>query len=178
MKQKTKLAALMAVSFLGMAALVFPAVGPSLMAQERIPGLTGADHADDVVMARQLLMDGVDDAMHDIDISTTGAELKLESLKANANTINMLLLAFPHLFPPQTKPTPAADGSPSTTLAQPAIWQNFEAFYGMTQAAAAVAYEASQADGMPQFIEQAKKLRAACDGCHAVYMHVEPPPNP
>src|SRR5262245_50201118 len=126
----------------------------SLPAQERVPGLTGVDHADDIIVSRQLLMDGVDDAMHDIDISTTGKEFKLDDLKANANTINMLLLAFPHLFPPQTKPVPTTDGSPSATSAQLAIWENFEDFYAQAQAAAAVAFAASQADSLEQFVEQ------------------------
>jgi hypothetical protein len=97
MRQKTTLLVGVAAT-VSVAALV--ALAGSLTAQEQSVGLTGATHTDDVIMARQLLMDGIDDAMHDIDISTTGADLKLETLKTNANTINMLMSAFPHLFPP------------------------------------------------------------------------------
>jgi cytochrome c556 len=45
----------------------------------------------------------------------------------------------------------------------------------MTSGAATTAYDASQAGTADQFKEQAKKLRVACDGCHAQYMKVEPP---
>jgi cytochrome c556 len=82
-----------------------------------------------------------------------------------------MLAAFPHLFPPQTKPGP----DEFSTAAAPEIWQNFEAFYGQSDAAAKVAYEASQVTAIDQFRESAKKLRAACDGCHGKYMKVEPP---
>ena len=146
--------------------------------QDRAPGLTGLSHPDDLVMARQLLMDGIDNEMHDIDIATTGKEFKLDELQAHANSINTMLMAFPHLFPPQTKPAPAADGSPSVTLATPAIWQDFEDFYGKAQAAATVAFDASQADTLAKFNVLGKKLREACDSCHAKYMHVDPPPQP
>jgi cytochrome c556 len=98
----------------------------------------------------------------------------LSDLKASAFRINTLLMAFPHLFPPQTKPS--AD-RPSTA-ADPKIWQNFDDFYAKVQASAAVAFEAGQAGNIDTFREQAKKLRAACDGCHAQYMHVEQPPTP
>ena len=44
--------------------------------------------------------------------------------------------------------------------------------------AAEAAFEAGQAANLEAFREQAKKLRAGCDGCHAQYMHVEQPPTP
>src|ERR1700704_3226148 len=119
--------------------------------QDRAPGLTGLSHPDDLVMARQLLMDGIDNEMHDIDIATTGKEFKLDELQAHANSINTMLLAFPHLFPPQTKPAPAADGSPRVTLGPPQFWRYFGAFYGKAQAAASVAFDASQADTLAKF---------------------------
>src|SRR5262249_3615939 len=133
--------------------------------------LTGAKHAEDVVMARQLLMDGIDEAMMPIDLAPEAKDPNLDDLKAKAFTINSLLSAFPHLFPPQTKPS--KDG-PSTT-ATLAIWQDFEKFYTITQAAAAKALELGQSADMKEFMARGKELRAACDGCHAAYMHVEGP---
>src|SRR6266853_4694904 len=146
--------------------------------EERVPGLTGIDRPDEVVQARQLLMDGVEAEMMEIELGLEGKEPRIGDLKARADRISTLLTAFPHLFPPQTKPAAAADGSPSITTATPAIWQDFDAFYGKTQAAALTAYDASQAGTADQFREQVKKLRAACDGCHAQYMRVEPPSPP
>jgi cytochrome c556 len=123
-------------------------------------------------------MDGIDAEMQPIDLSGVGEKHSLDELKAHADRISTLLTAFPHLFPPQTKPGPAADGSPSPTTATMAIWDKFDDFYGKAQAAAKIAYDASQAGDEPAFREQAVKLRGACDGCHAQYMHVDTPTPP
>jgi cytochrome c556 len=148
--------------------------GPLPARGQDATGLTGAKHADDVVMARQLLMDSVDETMMPIDLAADAKAPNLDDLKAKAFTINTLLSIFPHLFPPQTKP--AADGSNPTT-ATAAVWEDFENFYNITQAAATTALELGQVTDFNQFKDGAKKLRAACDGCHAKYMHVEPPPR-
>src|SRR5215813_2209837 len=145
-------------------------------AEQRVPGLTGIDHAADVIQARQLLMSGIEEDMQAIDLAAGGKDLPLDELKANAYRINLMLAAFPHLFPPQTKPSTAPD-APSTAAA-PEIWQSFDDFYGQVEAAAAVAFEASQVTEIAPFRERAVKLRAACDGCHAKYMKVEAPPRP
>jgi cytochrome c556 len=133
--------------------------------------LTGAKHAEDIVTARQLLMDGIDEAMMPIDLAPDAKNPNLDELKAKAFTINSLISAFPHLFPPQTKPS--KDG-PSTT-ATLAIWEDFEKFYSANQAAATTALELGQSADIKEFMERGKQLRAACDGCHAVYMHLEGP---
>jgi len=153
------------------------ATGGSLTArgQDKAPGLTGIDRADDVVMARQLVMDGIEDEMMAIETGPSGKELALGELKAHASRISVLLTAFPHLFPPQTKPVVSSAGSPSTTAASIKIWENFDDFYGQTQAGATAAYDASGASNLDDFREHAKQLRAACDGCHAQYMQVEGP---
>lgn len=143
--------------------------------EDRAPGLTGLDRSDDVIQARQLLMDGIESEMMAIELGSEGKASQLDDLKARADRINTLLTAFPHLFPPQTKPGVSADGSPVNTTATLAIWNDFDAFYALARDAAATAYDASQAGTADQFAEQAKKLRLACDGCHARYMHVEPP---
>jgi cytochrome c556 len=149
---------------------------PTTRSQARVPGLTGVDHPDDVVMARQLLMDGVDENMQAIDLYGAGTDAPLADLKARADRISTLLSIFPHLFPPQTKPS---DQLSTPTTATPAIWENFDAFYAMAQAAAMTAFDASKTDTTPaKFKELGTQLRAACDGCHAKYMHVEGPSKP
>lgn len=165
--------------FLSFVMLAVAALAPmTARGQDRTPGLTGADRPDDVVMARQLLMAGIDQEMGPIDRTTAGQDLKLTDLQSRAYMINTLLAAFPHLFPPQTKPVASLDGTPSASAAKPAIWQDFDDFYGKAQAAATIAYDASQAGSLDQFRELAKKLRGACDGCHARYMRVDEPPRP
>jgi hypothetical protein len=56
-------------------------------------------------MARQAVMDGLEDEMMTIEVAPAGKEPPLSDLKASAFRINTLLMAFPHLFPPQTKPS-------------------------------------------------------------------------
>jgi cytochrome c556 len=149
------------------AVVVLPAAGHGQNA-----GLTGIDKPGDVVQARQLLMDGIDEDMHDIDLAGTGQVTHLDDLKAHADRISTLLTAFPHLFPPQTQPSPDA---PVPTTASPAVWKEFADFYGRAAAAAKTALDASQAGTLDQFKPLGTQLRAACDGCHAKYMVVEQP---
>jgi cytochrome c556 len=162
----------------GMALAVIVAVGVKVRSEDRVPGLTGIDRSDDVIAARQLVMDGIESEMMVIELALEDRAPQFEDLKARADRISTLLTAFPHLFPPQTKPGKAADGSPINTTATPAIWQDFDAFYGIAKDAATAAFDASQSSTADKFSEQAKKLRVACDGCHARYMKVEPPSPP
>jgi cytochrome c556 len=147
------------------AAAMLPAAG-----QGQNVGLTGVDKPGDVVQARQLVMDGIDEDMHDIDLAGTGQPFGLDDLKAHADRISTLLTAFPHLFPPQTQPSPDA---PVPTTASPAVWNEFDDFYDRATAAAKTALEASQAGTLDQFKPLGTQLRAACDSCHAKYMVVE-----
>jgi cytochrome c556 len=141
-------------------------------------GLTGASRPDDVIMARQLLMDAVEAEMTPIDLALGGRSVPLADLKSHAYMINTLLTAFPHLFPPETKPVPAPDGSPGATAATQAVWDDFEAFYTLSQDAATAAFDASQAGDLAAFSEPAKRLRAGCDSCHATYMRIADPAPP
>lgn len=162
-----------------MLALTIIVVAPSMVrSDDRVAGLTGTDRPDDVIAARQLVMDGVESEMMTVELGLEGSAPQYDDLKARADRISTLLTAFPHLFPPQTKPGVAADGSPINTTATLAVWQNFDAFYDDAKGAATAAYDASQAGTADQFREHIKKLRGACDGCHAQYMHVDPPSPP
>jgi cytochrome c556 len=164
---------LAAAAMVGLSVMVAAPV--DVRSADRVPGLTGIDRSDDVIAARQLLMDGVESEMMVIEVALERSAPQFDDLKARADRISTLLTAFPHLFPPQTKPGVAADGSPINTTATLAIWQDFDAFYGIAKEAATAAYDASQAGTEDQFRDQTNKLRSACDGCHAQYMHVEGP---
>ena len=59
---------------LAAAAAVLPAAG-----QGPTTGLTGVDKPGDVVQARQLVMDGIDSEMHDIDLAGTGQPFRWSS---------------------------------------------------------------------------------------------------
>jgi cytochrome c556 len=162
----------------GMALAITVVLCAKVRSEDRVPGLTGIDRSDDVIAARQLVMDGIESEMMEIELGLESKAPHYEDLKARADRISTLLTAFPHLFPPQTKPGKAADGSPINTTATPAIWDDFDAFYVIAKDAATAAYDASQAGTADKLSEQVKKLRVGCDGCHARYMKVEPPSPP
>lgn len=158
-----------------------PAAAPAAPARAVLPAakpdasLTGLSHPDDLVMARQLLMDGNESAMMTIE---TGKNVPLATLQAQAYQIFTFLTAAPHLFPPQTRPVVSADGSPPATAATAAVWENFDAFYDEMMAAADKAFQANQAKTLDAFNLAAMDIRNACDGCHTVYMHVVDPSGP
>jgi hypothetical protein len=153
------------------AALPYRAVGA-----DSDPSLTGTSHTDDLIMARQLLMDSNDTAMMTVDPATPPANANLDALKMAAYLIYTNLSVAPHLFPSSTKPTIGPDGSPDpATAASPKIWDNFDAFYGQFMDAANLAYDMSQATDVAKFRTQAMMLRADCDACHAKNMNVFDP---
>jgi cytochrome c556 len=98
------------------------------------------------------------------------------ALRAAATTLEPLVLALPHLFPPPTTLfDPAAHDPP--TIALPTIWQRFAAFQTFAESAerAAAALAAAE-DGEPLRAASAR-MRAACDTCHAAFMKPYTPPQ-
>jgi cytochrome c556 len=91
-----------------------------------------------------------------------------------ALTISRLLLAAPHLFPPTTNLYDPAAETPET-IALPAIWQDFDAFYALAGASAAAA--AALAEQTEQAAQRtgALALRATCDACHARFLRAYVP---
>jgi cytochrome c556 len=145
-------------------------VSAPLQAQDVKTGLTGEAHAADLVQARQMLMDAVEEQMMAIEIALAGKEPKIVELQNRAYQMNILFSAFPHLFAPQTQPPKGNDDPGYQTNALPKIWQNFEVFYDVVQNAAGVSLAASQAKDMPNFKDQIQILRKGCDSCHAEFM--------
>ena len=139
-------------------------------------GRTGVTRPDEVIMARQLLMDGVEAEMMAIEVALAGREARIDALKDRAYTIFTYLTVAPHLFPPETMPAKAADGSVTNgTSALPGIWEDFDAFYEQLTTGASTAFDASQASDASGFRGHIAKLREACDSCHAKFMSVETP---
>ncbi len=134
------------------------------------PSNTGISRPDEMILARQVLMDLNEAAMIPIDRAAVGGEVSLEAAKAQAFIIYSVLTVAPHLFPSTTKPVASPDGSPPATAALPSIWEDFDAFYDQLIDGATLAYEASQANSIGKFRDLAKQLRASCDACHAQHM--------
>ncbi|MBN1241014.1 MAG: cytochrome c [Gammaproteobacteria bacterium] len=133
------------------------------------PAWTGTSHPEDVIAARQALMYEIEQSMKPLDAYAAGEAGDPEKLKAAAGTIAAMLLAVPHLFPPTTNLYDSAAETPAT-LALPAIWQDFPAFYDLSSAAADAASNAASVTGDAGLSGAATALRGACDGCHALYL--------
>jgi cytochrome c556 len=127
----------------------------------------------DAIFARKTVMDTLSSKMDVLEAATAGtAKIDLAGANDQADTVSVLLMAFPHLFPPATNQwKPNVDKDPGTdTFAAPEVWTKFGDFYRQATAAAKIAFDASRATEEAELRAAVAKLRAACDGCHATYM--------
>lgn len=127
--------------------------------------------AKDVIFARKLLMGSIGENMDDLDIMVETNKFDVPHGAMHADVISVLLLSFPHLFPPASNQwKPGVDKDPGTdTFASPDIWTRYADFYKRNADASKTAYNASRARNAEEFKKYAIELRAACDGCHAAY---------
>ena len=130
----------------------------------------------DTIFARKILMDTVNNNMDELEgMIASGKDLDLKEAREHADTISVMLMAFPHLFPPATNQwNPDVTRDPgSDTYAAPTIWTAFADFYGKATNASKLAYRASRAKTEEEFKGFVTELRGACDGCHAAYQKGE-----
>ena len=66
----------------GAMAVLMVASASGVLGQDTAAGLTGASRPDDVIMARQLLMDAIESEMTPIDLAVGGRQMPLADLKA------------------------------------------------------------------------------------------------
>ena len=127
----------------------------------------------DEIFARKVLMDTIDAHLDAIDwMVTSNKPFDLAEAVERADTISVMLMALPHLFPPQTnqwrpgvKRNPARD-----TFASPDLWKNFPDFYRRAAQASRIALDASRARSKAELAPRFQALRQACDSCHALYV--------
>jgi cytochrome c556 len=147
------------------------ALGGTAPAQEPAPSTVK-----DEIFARKILMDTIDSQLDAIDwMLVSDKPLNLENAFERADNISVMLMTFPHLFPPRTnqwqpniKRDPARD-----TFASPEVWVNFANFYRQAAAASRLAFDASRAKREVDFRAHIEKLRDACAACHAAYLKVD-----
>lgn len=171
----TILAGLAVLAVLALGALGTAAAQPEVRPQDT--SWTATSRPTEVIAARQALMLELSLLMRPVDALAASPEADAQAaaaLRPTAESIERLLQPFPHLFPPPTNLYDERDALPATS-ALPAIWQSFEQFYAANEAAirAAQAVALAAADEMPA---AAAALRAACDGCHALYLKAYAPP--
>jgi cytochrome c556 len=154
-------------------AVAFLAAGGTALAQQQSAAIAKDDIVRDDIFARKIMMDTIDRHMDAIDwMLTSGKPIDLAAAGEHADTMSVMLQAFPHLFPPTTNQwRPDAGRDPARdTFAAPELWANFPDFYQRAAAAAKTAYTASRARSAGELRNAMAALRAACDSCHALYV--------
>jgi len=133
-------------------------------------GWTGVTNPTDVIAARGELMEEIEHLMQPIDTFQVVDTDDLNGLRLAANTVHVMLLALPHLFPPTTNLYDPQAETPAT-LALPAIWKDFDTFYRLAVAASKAAETmADTPAGKQQLRAEGLAIRASCDACHALYL--------
>jgi cytochrome c556 len=140
------------------------------------PGWTGVSRPGELITARLELMVHVEELMKPLDTLTVEAVEDAPQLHTNAEVISVMLLTLPHLFPPTTNLYDPRSRDPAT-LAQPAIWKNFDNFFRLAMAASQAAEAVARAQGMEQLRSTSLQLRASCDACHELYLRRYVPPK-
>ena len=134
------------------------------------PGWTGVTNPKDVIAARGELMEEIEHLMQPIDTFQVVDTDNLNGLRLAANTVHVMLLAVPHLFPPTTDLYDPKAETPAT-LALPAIWKDFDTFYRLAAAASKAAETmADTPAGKQQLRAEGLALRTSCDACHALFL--------
>lgn len=133
------------------------------------PGWTGLTDPAAVIAARQALMLAIEERMLPIDLYTVDDSIEPEVVTANAATIAAMLEATPHLYPPTTN-LYDPDANYPQTLALPQIWADFATFAAMADASVAAAHELADGGEPATLGARSTKLRATCDGCHALHL--------
>lgn len=139
-------------------------------------GWTGVTRPKDVIVARQELMEHIEELMEPIDTIQVKDTDDLDTLRHNGEVISAMLLALPHLFPPTTNLYDPGVEQPQT-LALPPIWKNFDNFYTLATAAAKAATELSETQGEAAMKTASLKLRGTCDACHGAFLRPYVPPK-
>ena len=130
----------------------------------------------DVIFARKTMMSAISDNMDQIEtMIASGKKIDLDDAHEHADTISVMFMAFPHLFPTSSNQwKPNADLDPATdTFASPDAWSKFSDFYQRAAGASKTAYDMSRADKVEELKTRTKELRVACDGCHALYLKTQ-----
>lgn len=133
------------------------------------PSWTGVTKPKDVIVARQELMEHIEELMEPIDTITVKDTDDLDTLRRNGEVISAMLAALPHLFPPTTNLYNPKDAEPRT-LALPPIWKNFDNFYTLAAAASKAATALSETETKPAMKSASLALRASCDACHTLFL--------
>lgn len=168
--------ALAAVAIAGMVVLQRAAPEPGEGPRSDDAGWTGLSEPEEVIEARRVLMIQMEPLMRPIDQFTAGEAEDHAELRSAAAALEAMLMASAHLFPPTTDQfDPAVRESP--TYALPDVWEHFETFRSMFEAAETAAATMAAAEDEETLRTGGRSLRASCDNCHAVFTRPYTPPQ-
>lgn len=167
MRKDTLFAGLLGVVVLGSIALP-PAIAQNADASAQ----TALTSQKDTTLARRLLMNSIgsnNDIVHDIlDGALPMDDLEL---RGRLQSISAMLYAMPSLYRVEANPYSEADEKADAmhvSLAQQALWDDFETFKLLSYDAFYKAQEA--ADAPPdEILARVEELEVMCEGCHEVY---------
>jgi cytochrome c556 len=134
-----------------------------------------AAKVEDTIFARKTMMSSLSDNMDQIEMMISTGKIDLDDAHEHADTISVMLMAFPHLFPPASNQwKPGAEIDPVTgTFASPDVWSKFADFYKRAADASKTAFDMSRADKPDALKAKTAELRTACNGCHAAYLKTQ-----
>lgn len=167
MRKDTLFAGLLGVVILGSIALP-PAIAQNADAAAQ----TALTSQKDTTLARRLLMNSIgsnNDIVHDIlDGALPMDDLEL---RGRLQSISAMLYAMPSLYRVEANPYSEAEEKADAmhvSLAQQALWDDFETFKLLSYDAFYKAQEA--ADAPPdEILARVEELEVMCEGCHEVY---------
>ena len=132
--------------------------------------------AKDTIFARKILMSSISDNMDEIEaMLEPGGKFETAEAREHADLISIMLLSFPHMFPPATNQWKdgATRDAAHDTFASPDVWTRFQDFYARAKSASDVALQAAKAASFAEYKARAAELRTACDACHALYLKID-----
>ena len=122
---------------------------------------------DEIVLARQGLMEAVSGLMNEGEAPEHDAEAA--AMQANAEAVALSLPALKFLFPAETDPSHPNFKASYRTYALPAIWANFDTFSNYLDASVAAAHALQNARDEAKFAVLARRLLDTCEACHAQF---------
>ena len=146
--------------------------GYSCLESDRVGSGRSAATTKDVIFARKIMMDSIGNNMDEIDTMLQSGRIDLIEGREYADMVSVMLMAFPHLFPPSSDQwKPNVERDPGTdTFAAPEVWKTYTDLYQQAAYASKTAYKASRAADDNEFKKFGAELRAACDTCHSMYL--------
>lgn len=114
-----------------------------------------------VIFARKIMMDSIGNNMDEIDTMLQSGRIDLIEGREHADMVSVMLMAFPHLFPPSSDQwKPNVERDPGTdTFAAPEVWKTYTDFYQQAAYASKTAYKASRAADDNEFKKFGAELR-------------------